>query len=129
MEIPNDYYFTDEHEWARENDDGTVTIGITDHAQDLLGDVVYIELPLDGDPVEQGADFGIIESVKTASDIYSPVSGTVVEINDDLHDTPELVNESPHDEGWMIRVDPDDVSELENLMDASSYESFVGEEE
>jgi glycine cleavage system H protein len=128
MEIPNNYYFTDEHEWARENDDGTISIGITDHAQDLLGDVVYIELPLDGDTVEQGADFGIIESVKTASDIYAPVSGTVVEINDELHDAPELVNESPHDEGWMIRVEPDDLSELENLMDASSYESFVGEE-
>ena len=128
MEIPNNYYFTDEHEWARENDDGTITIGITDHAQDLLGDVVYIELPLDGDTVEQGADFGIIESVKTASDIYAPVSGTVVEINDELHDAPELVNESPHDEGWMIRVEPDDRSELENLMDASSYESFVGDE-
>lgn len=128
MDIIDDYLYTDEHEWARDDGDGIVTVGITDHAQDLLGDVVYVELPIDGDEVEARDDFGVIESVKTASDLYSPITGTVVEINEDLLDAPELVNQSPYDDGWMIRVELDDPSELDELMDADAYEEFVGED-
>lgn len=128
MNIPSDYFFTEEHEWARDDGDNVVTVGISDHAQDLLGDVVYVELPVEGDAVEAQLDFGVIESVKTASDLYSPVSGQIVEVNEDLMDAPELVNKSPYGEGWMIRVELDDPSELEGLMDAEAYEDFVGED-
>lgn len=129
MSTPDDYLFTDEHEWAREEDDGTVTVGISEHAQDLLGDVVFIELPEEGDEVESGVDFGVIESVKTASELYSPVTGEVVEVHVDLLDAPEWVNESPYEDGWMIRVDPEDPSELDDLMDADAYDEFVLEEQ
>lgn len=129
MSTPEDYLFTDEHEWAREEDNGTVTVGITEHAQELLGDVVFIELPHEGDTVEAGVDFGVIESVKTASELYSPVAGEIVEVHEDLLDAPEWVNESPYEKGWMIRVDPEDSSELDGLMEADEYDEFVLEQQ
>lgn len=128
MDIPQGYRFTEEHEWARENDDGTISVGISWHAQDLLGDIVYVELPEEGEPVDAGGEFGVVESVKAASDLYSPVSGEVVDVNHELEDSPEAVNENPYENGWMIRVQPDDVTELEELMDADEYTSFVSQE-
>jgi glycine cleavage system H protein len=127
MEIPEGYRFTDEHEWAHLEDDGTITVGISWHAQDLLGDIVYVELPEEGEAVESGDEFGVVESVKAASDLYSPISGEIVEVNHGLDDAPESVNESPFSDGWMIRVQPDDVTELEDLMNAEEYASFVAQ--
>lgn len=128
MEIPEGYLFTEEHEWAHQEDDGTVTIGISWHAQDLLGDIVYVELPEEGESVSAGEEFGVVESVKAASDLYSPVSGEVVEVNHGLDDAPETVNENPYKEGWMIRVEPSDVTELEELMDAEDYATYVSQD-
>ena len=128
MKIPESYRFTDEHEWARQEDDGTVTVGISWHAQDLLGDIVYVELPEEGESVEGGAEFGVVESVKAASDLYSPVSGTVTEVNHELDGAPELVNEDPYEGGWMIRVELDDAGQLGELMDSDEYASFVAEQ-
>lgn len=125
MEIPEGYRFTDEHEWARQEDDGTITVGISWHAQDLLGDIVYVELPEEGEAIEAGDEFGVVESVKAASDLYAPISGEVVEVNHELDDAPETVNESPFEEGWMIRLRPDDAGELDELMDAEEYAAFV----
>ncbi len=121
---PNDRRYSKEHEWAKVEGDVAI-VGITDYAQDQLGDVVYVELPTVGDRVEQFKVFGVIESVKTASDLYSPVSGQVVEINSALVDEPAQVNDSPYEEGWLIKVRPDDPGilerELANLMDADAY--------
>ncbi len=125
MHIPEGYRFTDEHEWARQEDDGTVTIGISWHAQDLLGDIVYVELPEEGEVIEAGDEFGVVESVKAASDLYSPITGEVIEVNHELDDSPEQVNESPFELGWMIRVRPDDISDLDELMDSDDYAAFV----
>lgn len=109
------------HEWARLEEDGTVTIGITDHAQEALGDVVYVEAPEVGSRVTVGEEAGVVESVKAASDIFSPVSGEVIAVNELLEDAPETVNSSPYDEGWFFRVQPDDIDELENCMSADEY--------
>ena len=128
MEIPEGYRFTEDHEWAREQDDGTISVGISWHAQELLGDIVYVELPEEGESVEAGGEFGVVESVKAASDLYSPISGEVIEVNHDLDNAPESVNESPYESGWMIRVKPTDVTELEELMDAEDYRAFVNQE-
>jgi glycine cleavage system H protein len=125
MEIPEGYRFTDEHEWARREDDGSIVVGISWHAQDLLGDIVYVELPEEGEDVEAGEEFGVVESVKAASDLYSPISGEVIEANYDLEDAPERVNDSPYEGGWMIRVQPSDSDEFDALMDAEEYASFV----
>jgi glycine cleavage system H protein len=129
METPSDYLFTDEHEWAVREEDGTLRIGISYHAQDLLGDVVFVELPPEETELDQGAEFGVVESVKTASELYSPISGTVVAVNEDLHDTPELVNDEPYTGGWMVRLEPSDPDELDELMDADTYDEFVEEQE
>lgn len=129
MEIPANLRFTDQHEWARKEDDGTVTVGVSWHAQDLLGDVVYVELPEPGEEVTAGDDFGVVESVKAASDLYSPVSGEVVAVNEDLDDSPELINESPYEDGWIIRVKPSDADELDELMSADEYASFIESDE
>ena len=125
MSSPAELRYTKEHEWARIEDDGTVTIGITDHAQDALGDVVFVELPPVGEAVENEDKFGVVESVKTVSDLYSPCSGEVVAVNEDLESAPENVNEAPYGGGWMIRIRPTDVSEIEALMDAAAYDAFV----
>ncbi|HCE2377394.1 glycine cleavage system protein GcvH [Vibrio parahaemolyticus] len=120
--------FTDSHEWVRDNGDGTVTIGISEHAQEMLGDVVFVDLPDVEDEVEAGESFSLVESVKAASDIYSPVTGEVVEINEELEDSPELINEEPYEGGWIVKVKLSDPSELDDLKDAEQYLSSIEEE-
>ncbi len=120
--------FTESHEWVRDNGDGTVTIGISEHAQQMLGDVVFVDLPDTGDELEAGENFSLVESVKAASDIYSPISGEVVEINEELEDSPELINEEPYEGGWIVKVKLSDASELENLKDAEEYENSLEDE-
>ncbi|WP_041955701.1 glycine cleavage system protein GcvH [Vibrio parahaemolyticus] len=120
--------FTDSHEWVRDNGDGTVTIGISEHAQKMLGDVVFVDLPDVEDEVEAGESFSLVESVKAASDIYSPVTGEVVEINEELEDSPELINEEPYEGGWIVKVKLSDPSELDDLKDAEEYLSSIEEE-
>jgi len=126
-ELRAELKYLSSHEWARLEDDGTVTIGITDHAQQALGDVVYVELPEVGSTVTLGEEAGVVESVKAASDIFSPVSGEVLEINDALAETPELVNSSPYDDGWFFRVQPDSELELDNALDMEAYKAQIEE--
>ncbi len=126
-ELPTELKYASSHEWARLESDGTVVIGITDHAQEALGDVVYIELPEVGSAVDAGAEVAVVESVKAASDIYSPVSGEVVEINPALEDEPETVNHSPYADGWMFRVKIADQGELNEMLDADGYQAVVEE--
>ena len=116
-------YFTDEHEWIDLEGD-TATVGITDFAQGQLGDIVFVELPEVGTMVEKGKDAAVVESVKAASDVYAPLSGEVVEVNDGLEDDPALVNSSPEEDGWFFKMTVSDKSELEGLMDAKAYKSF-----
>lgn len=121
---PEDYYYSKDHEWLEvKGEKGT--IGITDFAQKQLGDVVYVELPKKGAALEFHQSLGVVESVKAVSDIYSPVSGEVLEVNEKLNDSPELVNEDPHGEGWIIRIKLKDKSELDKLMSVSEYEKFI----
>jgi glycine cleavage system H protein len=124
MEFPEELKYTEEHEWVLVEDD-VVTIGITDFAQDSLGDIVFVELPEVGATVVAGKPFGVVESVKAVSDIYSPVTGEVVEINEELPDAPETVNTSPYEDAWMIKVKLADASELDDLMDADDYKEFA----
>jgi glycine cleavage system H protein len=128
MDFPQDLKYTREHEWARRKGDHVV-IGITDFAQDQLGDVVFVELPEVGDPVKKGESFGVVESTKAVSELFSPVTGKVVEVNDPLADAPETLNEDPYEEGWMIVVAPSDPKELDALLDAAAYKAFVEEQE
>jgi glycine cleavage system H protein len=125
MNFPEDLLYTDEHEWARVEDDGSVTVGITDHAQDALGDVVYVEVPEVGASFGAGEDFGVVESVKTVSDLYAPVSGEIVAVNEELEDAPEMVNEEPYGGGWVVRIEPADDDELDALMDVEAYREFL----
>ena len=122
-DIPNNLKFLESHEWARVEEDGTVTVGISDHAQELLGDIVFVELPEVGKEISQSADIAIVESVKAASDVYSPLSGEVTEINEALNDNPGIINTSPYDDGWFFKIKPQDISEMEKLLDAGAYES------
>lgn len=126
--VPANLKYSDSHEWVLDNGDGTVTIGITDHAQELLGDLVHLELPEEGQELEIGADCGVIESVKAASDLVAPLAGEVTEVNEDLLDSPELANTSPYDEAWMFKVKVADASEVEALMDAAAYEELLENE-
>ncbi|MFP4066159.1 MAG: glycine cleavage system protein GcvH [Spirochaetaceae bacterium] len=112
------------HEWARKEGD-LVVVGVSDYAQDSLGDVVYVELPEVGDSFQEGESFGVVESVKSASDVYMPVSGEIAEVNEALSDSPETINRSPFGDGWIIKIKPSDISEYENLLDASEYEKFT----
>ena len=128
MDFPEDLRYTREHEWARRKGKNVV-VGITDFAQDQLGDVVYVELPDVGDPVKKGESFGVVESTTAVSELFSPVTGKVVEVNDPLSDAPETINEDPYEEGWMIVIEPSDPKELESLMDAKAYRAFVEEHE
>ena len=124
MEFPEDLKYTREHEWV--SIDGSVaTIGITDHAQEQLGDVVFVELPTVGDRVEKADAFGVVESTKAVSDVYAPLSGEVSEVNDDLPDNPELINEDPYGDGWMVKITLGDKADLEDLMTADEYRKFV----
>ncbi len=120
-DIPNNLKFLDSHEWARLEDDGTVTVGISDHAQELLGDIVFVELPDIGKNIAKKGDIAVVESVKAASDVYSPVSGEITEINEVLNDNPEIINTSPYDEGWFFKIKPQDIEELANLLDSEAY--------
>ncbi len=128
MEIPKELRYSEEHEWATV-DENIATIGITDYAQEQLGDIVYIELPETGTQVIKGDKFGVVESVKAVSDLYSPVTGSVVTVNTGLPNTPETVNEEPYGDGWMIRVEMSDPEELDDLMTAAEYEKFIEEAE
>lgn len=127
MEFPKDLCYTKEHEWAR-IDGNIVTVGITDYAQDSLGDVVYLELPADGAGVTKDETFGVVESVKAVSDLYSPISGTVMEINDALVDSPEVINDDPYGDAWMLKVEMSNPSELKELLTADEYKKYVEEE-
>ncbi len=120
-DIPSDLKYVASHEWIRDEGDGVVTIGITDHAQDLLGDVVFIELPEVGSEFASGDDLGVVESVKAASDVYAPLSGEIIAINAELEDAPELVNSDPYGDGWFVQVRLTDTSELDDLLDADGY--------
>ncbi|EAR60111.1 glycine cleavage system protein GcvH [Neptuniibacter caesariensis] len=128
MSIPSNYLFAPSHEWVLDNGDGTVTVGISDHAQELLGDVVFVELPEEGREVEAGEEFSLVESVKAASDIYAPISGEVVAVNEELEDAPETVNESPFGDGWIVKIKVADASELEKLLNAEAYAATIAEE-
>lgn len=119
--MDNKLKFTESHEWVRDNDDGTVTVGISDHAQELLGDVVFVELPEIDSEFDAGDAFSLVESVKAASDIYAPVSGVVVAVNEDLEDSPELVNDEPYENGWIATLKMNDAEELDDLKDAADY--------
>ncbi|WP_432821405.1 glycine cleavage system protein GcvH [Trichloromonas sp.] len=127
MEFPEDLKYTEEHEWVLV-EDGVATVGISDFAQDALGDVVFVELPEVGTVLEAGKSFGVVESVKAVSDVYAPICGEVIEINEELQDTPELINTSPYEDGWMLKIKIADSSELDDLMDADGYQAFVEEE-
>ena len=128
MEFPEDLRYTKAHEWLRRKGPEAV-IGITDFAQDALGDVVFVELPAVGTQLTQGQTFGVVESNKTVSDLFAPVSGRVLEVNQVLRDEPERVNEDPYGAGWMIRVAPSRNEEIESLLDAAAYRAFVASEQ
>lgn len=123
----DDRKYADSHEWALLEDDGTVRVGISDHAQESLGDLVFVELPEVGQNVGKGDECCVVESVKAASDIYSPVSGEIIAVNESLADEPELINESPYVDGWIFTVQPVDASELEELLEADAYDALVAE--
>ncbi|MFJ7731851.1 glycine cleavage system protein GcvH [Lysinibacillus sp. NPDC097231] len=126
MSTPKDLRYSEEHEWVKV-EDGKVRIGISHFAQSELGDIVFVELPQVGDEIKTDDPFGSVESVKTVSELYAPISGTVVEVNADLEDSPEFVNESPYEKAWMIVVEPADASEVEKLMTAEQYEEMIAE--
>jgi len=126
--VPQELRYTQSHEWVLAGDDGQVTVGITDHAQELLGDMVFIELPEMDAKLGAGDECTVVESVKAASDVYAPVAGTVVAVNEKLADAPELINEDPYGEGWIFRLQIDDTSQLDSLLDASAYEVVESED-
>ena len=123
--IPENLKYTKDHEWIRHESDGTCLIGITDHAQDSLGDVTFVEIPAIGESFEEGATFGVVESVKAASDLYFPLSGEITEVNEILVDSPEKVNEDPYGDGWMVRIRPADSSESGGLLSPDQYKEII----
>ncbi|MGF1670409.1 MAG: glycine cleavage system protein GcvH [Balneolaceae bacterium] len=125
MNYPDDLKYTREHEWIRDNGDGTVTIGITDFAQSELGDIVFVEIEPEGTEFSQNDVFGTVEAVKTVSELYAPVSGTILEINEDLEDDPELVNSDPYGQGWMVKFKLSDPDELNSLLSADDYKEIT----
>lgn len=124
MDFPDELKYTEEHEWLMIEEE-LVTVGITDFAQDSLGDIVFVELPEVGTMLVAGKPFGVVESVKAVSDVYAPISGEVIEVNEELPDSPETLNTSPYEDGWMIKIKPSDRSQLEDLLDADDYAEFV----
>lgn len=128
-EFPTSLAYANTHEWARLESDGTVTVGISDYAQEQLGDIVYVELPEVGQTTSVGDEIAVVESVKAASDIYAPIRGEIVQINENLEDEPELANSDPYVEGWFFVINPDDVSDLDNLLSAEDYEKVCEAEE
>ncbi len=128
MEFPDNLRYTKEHEWVRVEDDGSVLIGITDYAQDQLGDIVFVELPEPSDePVAKDEPFAVVESVKAVSDVYAPVTGRVTEVNDELPNSPEVINQDPYGDGWMVRMEMENDEELAELMSAAEYEELISE--
>lgn len=127
--VPAELKYTREHEWVRHEGGGVYTVGITEHAQELLGDMVFVDLPEVGSAVDIGSDCAVVESVKAASDIYVPLTGEIVEVNEALNDSPELVNEQPYQEGWIFKIKISDESELTDLLDADAYSALLEEEE
>jgi len=127
--IPAELKYSKSHEWVRRESDGSVTVGITDHAQDLLGDMVFVELPEPGKELQAGQECAVVESVKAASDVYSPISGEVVAVNEAISDSPELVNKEPYGEGWMMRIKPAAAADVDALMDADAYQALIDSEE
>jgi len=125
MNIPAELKYTKEHEWVQDNGDGTVTIGITDFAQGELGDIVFVELEPEGSEFDQDEVLGTVEAVKTVSELYSPVSGEITEVNEDLEDDPELVNSDPYGKGWMVKMKLSDSSELDDLLTADDYKELI----
>ncbi|MEJ2591831.1 MAG: glycine cleavage system protein GcvH [Candidatus Thiodiazotropha sp.] len=128
-DTPKDLLYTKSHEWVRNEGDGTVTIGITEHAQEQLGDLVFVDLPEVGSTLSAGDDCAVVESVKAASDVYSPVSGEVIEVNEALDGSPETINEDAFGDGWMFKLRLDGADELEGLLDADAYDALVAEED
>lgn len=128
MNLPSDLRYSDEHVWAKV-EGNNVRVGITDFAQSELGDIVFVELPEIGDEVEADEPFGSVESVKTVSELYAPINGKVLEVNEELDDSPEFVNESPYEKAWMIVIEPSNLSEVDNLMSAEDYEKMTSEDE
>ena len=120
-DTPDNLKFLDTHEWARLESDGNVTVGISNHAQDLLGDIVFVELPEVGSTINQGEEIAVVESVKAASEVYCPVGGEILKINNNLEDSPELINSSPYGEGWFFKIKPSDLNELESLLSPEEY--------
>ncbi len=127
-EIPSELAYTKTHEWIHKKDDGSVLVGISDHAQELLGDLVFVELPEVGETLAAGDACAVVESVKAASDIYAPVTGEVLEVNDDLTDSPEFVNQDAYGGGWLMKIKLGDESDLDDLMDADAYQEFIEDE-
>ena len=123
--IPENLKYTKDHEWIRHESDGTCLVGITDHAQDSLGDVTFVELPAIGESFEEGATFGVVESVKAASDLYFPLSGEITEVNEILVDSPEKVNDDPYGDGWMVRIRPTDSFESRGLLSPEQYKEIL----
>jgi glycine cleavage system H protein len=128
-ELPGDLLYTSEHEWLRREDDGSVTIGVTDHAQAALGDFVYVELPEVGQDVESGNDMAVVESVKAASDVYAPIDGVVVAVNEELADEPEKINADPYGDGWIVKLQPSGAIDEGALLAPDDYQSLLDEEE
>ena len=126
--IPDDLRYASSHEWVRVEDDGTMTVGISDHAQEALGDIVFVELPETGTHVSAKDEVAVVESVKAASDIYAPISGDITEINDVLIDEPETVNSQPYEGGWFFKLKPSDETELDELLDAEAYKELCDQE-
>ncbi len=127
-DTPRDLHYTESHEWVRIENDDTVLVGVTDHAQHQLGDLVFVELPDMHLTLEKGDEMSVVESVKTAADVYSPISGTVIEINNQLSEQPDLINQDPYGRGWICRIKPDNLEELDELLDADNYEKIISEE-
>lgn len=125
IELPGDLKYTKEHEWLRQEEDGSVTIGITDHAQSALGDLVYVELPEVDQKVERGGEMAVVESVKAASDVYAPIGGTVLQVNDELSEDPEKINVDPYGAGWIVRLQPS--GDAGETMDPDAYQAFIDE--
>ncbi|MBT5862210.1 MAG: glycine cleavage system protein GcvH [Gammaproteobacteria bacterium] len=124
-ELPGDLLYTKDHEWLRREDDGLVTIGITDHAQGALGDLVYVELPEIGQDVAEAGEMAVVESVKAASDVYAPIGGSIVAINEELADIPEKINSDPYGDGWIVRMQPTDTFDESTLMSPDDYQQFI----
>lgn len=126
MSVPKDYRYTDSHEWVRIEEDNVITIGITDYAQEKMGDIVSIDLPRVGDEVERGEPIGMIDSQKASTEVFAPLSGVVLEVNEMLNDDPAVVNTDPYEEGWLVRIEVEDLEQIDEMMSADDYEELLG---